>query len=228
MNDTVKQARMAGLLYLLMGLTGPIGLMIVPSRIMVAGDAALTAQNLVTYEWLVRIGILSNVICQTAFIFLVLALGRLFKEVNEKAVKLMIALVLVAVPIAFVNELAPIAALIITNGMHYLTVFDGDELNAMILFLLQLHEQGTTMVGLFWGLWLFPFGYLVIQSGFIPKIFGYLLMLGCLGYVLDSSISIVAPQYKVTTELLMIPLGIGEIAMMFWLLIKGVKKPIDN
>lgn len=219
-----KNARIAGLWYLLMLITGPIGLMYVPSRIIISGNAAATASNVITSELLIRIGIMSNLICQISFIFLVLALYRLFKGVNEKYVKLMVTLVIAAVPVAFLNELTQIAALLVLSGADYLKVFEPNQLNGLSMLFLNLHEQGTFIVGIFWGLWLFPFGYLVIKSGFIPKVLGILLIIGCFSYLVDSSTALLFPLQKgLVTNILMLPLALGELSMILWLLIKGVK-----
>ncbi len=227
MNTRKKDARIAGLLYLLNAITGVTGMLIVPAKIIVAGNAAATAQNIMANEWLFRVGIVSNLICQISFIFLVLALDRLFKGVDEKHSKLMVSLVIASVPIAFLNELTQIAALHLLSGAKYLTVFKPDQLNALIMLFLNLHEHGVIIVaGIFWGLWLFPFGYLAIKSGFIPKILGILLIVGCITYLADSTMALLIPKFRdVITEVLMIPLGLGEILMMLWLLIKGVREP---
>ncbi len=221
-----KAARIAGLLYLLMGITGPIGLVVIPSNIIVSGDAIATANNIMNSELLFRFGIISNLICQTSFIFLVLALNRLFKGVNEKHAKLMVSLVIAAVPIAFLLELTQVAVLVLLNGSDYLKVFEPEQLNALAMVFLNLHQQGILIVGIFWGLWLFPFGYLVIKSGFIPKIFGILLIIGCFAYLTDSLTALLIPQRKeIISTLLMLPLGAGEISTILWLLIKGVREP---
>jgi hypothetical protein len=220
----LKTARIAGLWYLLMLITAPIGLMYVPSKLIIAGNATATASNIMTSELLFRIGIMSNLICQISFIFLVLALYRLFKEVNEKYAKLMVSLVIVAVPIAFLNELTQIAALLVYSGADYLKVFEPNQLNSLAMLFLNLHEQGTFIVEIFWGLWLFPFGYLVIKSGFIPKVLGILLLIGCVSYLADSSVALLIPQLKGSVNsILMLPLAVGELSMILWLLIKGVK-----
>ncbi len=218
-------ARKAGWFYLVMALSGPVGLIVAKTQILVAGNAALTVQNLTAHEMLFRAGIVSNFICQISFVFLVLALYRLFKEVHENMAKLMVALVIASVPMALAYELIQMAALHILGGAPYLRVFNPEQLNAGILFLLTLHEQGIALAGFFWGLWLFPFGYLVIKSGFIPKVLGVLLIVGCLGYLADSSVAILFPKYKAVTEMLVAPLSIGEISMVLWLLIAGVKVP---
>jgi hypothetical protein len=219
-----KTARIAGLWYLLMLITAPIGLMYIPSKLFISGNATATASNVMTSELLFRIGIMSNLICQISFIFLVLALYRLFKGVNEKYAKLMVSLVIVAVPIAFLNELTQIATILIYSDADYLKVFEPNQLNGLAMLFLNLHEQGTFIVGIFWGLWLFPFGYLVIKSGFIPKVLGILLIIGCFSYLIDSSVALLIPQQKdFVTNILMLPLAFGELSMILWLLIKGVK-----
>ena len=224
MNPTKKQARIAGLFYLLMAISGPLGIMYVPSNIIVSGDAMATVGNLMNSEMLFRLSIVSSMICQISFIFLVLALSRLFKRVNEWHTKLMVSLVIVAVPIAFLNEIMHAAVLVLLSGPAYLDVFDPAQTKALIMVFLELHEQGILIVGIFWGLWLFPFGYLVIKSGFIPKIFGILLIIGCFAYLTDSLTAFLIPQHReIISKFIMLPLAAGEISIIFWLLIAGIR-----
>jgi hypothetical protein len=171
-----------------------------------------------------RIGRVSNIICQTAFIFLALTLYHLFVGVSDKVNKIMVALVVVSVPVAFGIELLQVAALLTISGANYLNVFSPEQLKAITMMLLTLHHEGIMMMGWFWGLWLLPFGYLVVKSGFIPKFLGYLLMLGCLGYVLESIVSILIPQFNSGMEVVVSVFGISEMLIMLFLLIKGVKK----
>src|SRR5262245_4537665 len=106
MNATQRQARIAGLLYLLMGLTAPIGLVVVPAKLFVRGDATATADRIRASESLLRIGIASELFHQVIFVFLVLALYRLFKGVNEAHARQMVVLgALVSVPIVFLDVL---------------------------------------------------------------------------------------------------------------------------
>jgi len=224
MNSKKKNARTAGLLYLLLAITGGFGIMYIPSSIIVAGDATATADNLMESELLVSISIVSNLIGQTIVIFLVMSLHRLLKEVNPEHAILMVIMVLVSVPIVFLNTLNLIAAQILVGGTDYLSVFDVNQLNAMMMVFLNLHEYGNYVAGIFWGLWLYPFGILVVKSKFIPKLIGIFLIIGCFAYLTDSFTSLLFPQYKESiSPILMIPLAIGEFSIIFWLLIKGVK-----
>lgn len=220
-----KNARIAGLLYLLLGITGAFGIMYVPANIIVAGDATASANNIIDSQLLFRLSMISNLISQTIFVFLVLSLNRLLKEINPKFAKLMVTLVTVSVPIAFLNILNLVAAQILVSGASFLTVFDADQLNAFTLLFLNLYEHGIYIVGIFWGLWLYPFGMLIIKSKFIPKIIGIFLVIGCFAYLIDSFTSLLFPEYKeIVSTIIMLPLALGEFSIIFWLLIKGVRK----
>ena len=132
MNSTKKQARYAGWLYVLVAITAPIGLVYVPGKVIVPGDAAATANHLRTSASLLRIGIGSELLHQIIGIFVVLALYRLFKAVNEKQAALMVILrALVSVPIVFLNVLNEIAALILVGGANFLSVFQRFQLDAV-------------------------------------------------------------------------------------------------
>jgi hypothetical protein len=143
MDSTKKQARVAGLLYLLGAIIAPIGLMLIPSRLIVGGDAAATADNIRASESLFRIGIASELIHQVIFIFLVLALYRLFKVVDQNLAALMVVLgALVSVPIVFFSVLNEIAALVLLSGADFVSVFDKSQLDTLAYLFLRLHSQG--------------------------------------------------------------------------------------
>ncbi len=210
------RARVAGFLYLLLFL-GAFGLLY-PSRLIVRGDAAATASNIMASESLFRLSIVSNLLSQIVYIFLVLALYQLLKPVNKNMALLMVIFVLVAVPIAMLNELTQLAVLQLLSGADYLKVFTADQLHALVMLFLNLHGQGLNIAQIFWGLWLFPLGYLVFKSGFLPRILGILLMLGCFGFLIDSFAAFLLPNLKVNIGMF----GVGELLLTLWLLIKGV------
>ena len=212
-------ARGAGVLYLLLIIFGGYSFLYVFSSLVVPGDAAATANNIMASESLFRSGIVTWLISQTVFILLVLALYKLLKPVNKNAALLMVIFVLVSVPIAFINELNQFAALLLLSGADYLTVFTAVQLQALVLFFLDLREGGLSIAGIFWGLWLLPFGYLVYKSGFLPRILGILLIIGGFGYVIDFFIFSLFPNFDVEVSIVT---SIGEILIALWLLIKGV------
>src|SRR5205814_3876638 len=160
--------------------------------------------------------------------FLVLTLYRLFRAVSEKHAVMMVILALVPVPIVFLNVLNEIAALILVSGADFLSAFDKGQLDALGLFFLRLHSQGLVVAEIFWGLWLFPFGILVIRSGFIPRILGVLLIISGSAYLASSSASLLLPRYAHLVGQVVMVLGSGELPMMFWLLIRGARvQPVD-
>lgn len=218
-----KKARYAGFLYLLMGLTAPIGLIYVPGKLIVSGDAVTTADNIRASGSLLRIGIASELFHQIVGIFLVLALFRLFRAVNEREAILMVILSLTPVPIVLFNVLNEIAPLMLVSGADFLSGFDKHQLDAFVFFFIRMHGEGINIASIFWGLWLFPFAMLVIRSGFIPRVLGIFMMLAGAGYLVDSSTTILLPQYAHQAGHLAMILGLGELPIMFWLLIWGAK-----
>lgn len=225
MNSRKKTARIAGMWYLLLAIAGGFGTMYVPLNITVAGDAAATVQNIIESGWMYRFSIVSGLAGNVFFIFLALTLYRLFKDVDSKQARLLVILVSVSVPIAFLSTLSLVAAEMIASGTNYLSVFDISEQNAMTLWAVNLFDQGILFVKIFWGLWLLPFGILVIKSEFIPKIFGILLVMNCFAYLITTFASLMEIHFMDLFTYILVPfLVMGEFAIMFWLLIKGVKE----
>src|SRR5438477_12229266 len=223
MNSTKKQARFAGLLYLLASIPAPFALIYVPNSLIVSGDATATANHLRASETLFRLGIVSEVFGFIMFIFVVLALYRLFNRVSEKHALAMAILLLVSIPISLLNVLNDIAALVLVSGADFLSVFETRQLEALAYVFLRLHGQGFVVAQIFWGLWLFPFGILVIRSGFIPRLLGYLLFVAGFGYVASSFTSLLLPPYAHLVDRFAGLLELGELPIIFWLLIWGAK-----
>jgi Domain of unknown function (DUF4386) len=229
MDSTKKEARIAGLLYLLCGIPAPFSLIYIPSALIVPGDASATANRIRASELLFRLGIVGELISATIFIFVGLALYHLLKGVNRKHALVMLVLVLVSVPISYLNELNRIAALVLLRGADFLFVFDPRQVDALVMALLNLHGSGLLLAQIFWGLWLFPFGVLVFRSGFLPRILGVFLILACFGYVAASLTFLLLPAYgDVVFKVAAVLGGLGEGSTILWLLIKGAKdQPLE-
>jgi len=229
MTTTRATARSIGVLYLLTMLPAPLNLMYLPSRFIVPGDAAATAHNISTGELTYRLLTLSGLVSNILFIFLVLSLYNLFKDVDRKQARLMAMLVGVSVAICLINLLNELAPLILLSGADYLAAFSKPQLDALAFGFLRLRGTGLGIATAFWGLWLLPFGILVIKSGFIPKLIGGLLIVGCFGYLAQSVTSIIWPAYVHTVFTATLPLvGPGELGVIIWLLVKGAKVPLPE
>jgi len=224
-----KTARLAGLLYLLLAIVATYGVMYVPSKIIVWDDAAATANNILVNEFLFRTGIVGSLISQVIMILVVWLLYQLLKQVNELHAKLMGALVIVAIPIGFLLNVFKITALVIFKG-GILQSFEPDQMHDLAELFLRIGSYGTQMVQLYWGLWLFPFGLLVYKSGFIPRVFGVLIFMNGIAYNILSFTFLLFPEYRSLVSQFAMPfVFLGEIPIIFWLLIKGVKsQPITE
>jgi len=219
-----KTARIAGVLYLLLVITGIFGIMYIPSQIIVAGDSVSTAKKIISNELLFRTGVFNDIISNTIFLFLVLVLYKLFKHVNENQAKLMVALVIVQIPFVFFMEAFNITSLMILKG-EILKTFELSQRQDLAMLFLKINEYGTLPLEMFWGLWLLPFGLLVYKSVFIPRVFGILLIIAGIAYMLDSFISLLFPSYSAfVNQPTLLLVAIGEISITFWFLIKGVRK----
>jgi hypothetical protein len=218
-NSIQKTARIAGFLYLLLIPLGVFGMLYVPATLFVPGDVAATAKNIMANETLFRLSIMSALLTQVVQIFVVLFLYKVLKPAGKNLARLMVIFILVAVPIAMLNELNQFAILILLNGAEILTAFTADQMTELISLFLDLHQHGIFIAQIFWGLWLFPMGYLVFKSGYLPRIIGLLLIVAGFGYLIDSFIFFLFPDFGMKfSEFLFL----GELLMTVWLLIKGV------
>lgn len=225
MHPTDRAARIAGAVYLSMVITAPFSLIYVPSKLIVRGDATATASNILAHETLFRLAIFTDLVGHVIFICLGVALYRLLSNVNRNWALLMVGFVLVSAAVGFLNTLNNIAALFLFRGGEFLSVFDTAQLNALGMLFVRLHSQGIFIDEIFWGVWLFPFGWLVFRSGFLPRVIGVWLMINCFGYVALSVIALFYPAYYNTAFKMLQPVFFGELAIMLWLLIKGAKLP---
>src|SRR5712691_9357852 len=132
-------------------------------------------------------------------------------------------LALVSAAVGFMNVLSNIAALTLFRGADFLTVLEKSQRDALGMLFLRLHGQGNVINEIFWGLWLFPFGVLVMRSGFLPRILGVWLIINGLAYVVLSFTGLLLPQYQDLVFRDAFPFLLGELAIMLWLLIKGAK-----
>jgi len=223
MNSTKKTARIAGVLYLLNAVTGFFGIIYVPGRLIVHGDATVTAHNILASERLFRLGIAAQLICAVEFVYLFWILYRLLGGVNKTQASLMVILGVAFVPIMVLNTVSEIGALMLLHGADFLSVLDKRQLEAMAMLFLDLHGYGY-VVGWVFGVFHFHFGILVFRSGFLPRILGVLLIAACFGYLSVSLTPVLLPGYaNVVRRFASIPLTLGEPAIILWLLIMGAK-----
>jgi hypothetical protein len=228
MNSLKKQSRIAAALYFLNGLPAPFALLYVPSVLIVRGDPAATANNVRNAESLFRLGIAVELFSATVVIFAMVAFYQLFKRVSPKHAMAMVILMVISVPISYLNVLNDLAVITFAHGPAFLSsVFNKPQLDAFVLFFFRLHGQGLILAQIFWGLWLFPFGVLVWRCGFIPRFVSVATIIAGCGYVISSSVALFLPVSMQGIGDFAMVLGAGELAF-FWLLIWGAKEPANK
>jgi Domain of unknown function (DUF4386) len=222
---TARHARAAGFLYLLDVVVTPIRLSYIPDSLIVAGNAAATANSIALHESLFRFGIVSDLFCGVLEIFLVLALYRLFNRVDRKQAVLMVVLGVMTAPIFFLNALNDSAVLMVLNGADVLSAFAKPQRDALVMLFLQMHDQEILAAEVFWGIWLFPLAILIIRSGFLPRFLGFWLIVNGIAWLALSFTGIQLPHYADIVGRYTFPALLGEVAFMLWILVMGAKEP---
>lgn len=218
-----KMARVAGALYLLYIVSHVFADVIGRAQLIVWGDAASTAHNIAAAAGQFRIGYVSDLLAALLFLLAAWALYRLLKPVNQNIALLFLLLNLVGVALQSFSDLFLIASDLLLSDTGYGQLFPADQLQAFVLLFLDLHRHGLMMAQLFYGAWLFPLGYLVFKSGFLPKLLGIVLMIHCVTWLLTFLQFFLFPGLSAITYI-SYPLGfIAEFGLSLWLLMKGVK-----
>jgi len=231
MGSIKRTARIAGVLYLLNGVTSGFAFAYVLARVYVGGDAALTAANVVANSVLVRIGVVADLFQATVWIFLGMTLYLLLKHVNKNMAGTMVVLVAVGAAIVCLNDVFQIATVRVATDASYAAAFGVAGSNALVLLLLDIHHYGFLIAQIFFGLWLMPLGYLSYRSGMFPKLLGIALMVGGACYLVGLLAVFLVPDVgEKINAFVTIPSAIAEIWMVFYLLVVGVRtvKPDDR
>ena len=224
MKSPMRHARIAGVLYLLVGIFGGFAEGYMEPKMYVAGNAAATAGNVVVNAGLVRIGIVSDLLDGTFFIFLAITLYVLLKHVHKSVAFAMVVLVALAVGIVSLNAVFEFEGLRVATDSSYVAAFGAVGSNALVLTLLDMQHYGLLIAQIFFGLWLAPLGYLAYKSGLFPKALGVLLIVGAVCYLVDLLAAFLVPDLgQEIHTFVVIPSAIAEISMVGYLLVMGVK-----
>lgn len=211
-------ARLAGFLYALVVITGVFSLAYAPSRVFAGAEASTILSSVARNEQLFRYAILAEVICYTAFLLLPLTLYKLLAPAGAMAAAAMAALAMASAPIGFVNVLRLFEILGLAGAPQTA------ELGAEAMRALARYHDGLLFLQVFWGLWLIPFGLLILRGKLLPGIIGLLLMLAGAGYFIDFARKLVWPGYGDSgLGGYLRPLRASEMAIAAWLLIFGAR-----
>lgn len=221
-----RKARIAGILYFLIGIFGFFGIMYVPSQIEIIGDVQATFNNLLKNEFLFRTSIYGHLLNTVVFTMMVLIFFQMFSRVSKYLAMLMVAFVIVHISFEFGSEVMNYTAIQLAKGTFLESMELMQRQEWVYLFLRMGHYGAVGLAIAFWGLWLIPLGILVYKAGFIPKIFGILLIAGGAAYIMDSMFFILFPGSGGTFKMILMAVySVAEISFIFWLLIKGISTP---
>ena len=213
-------AKTAGVLLLISFVAGGFGEFYAPNELIVSGDATATANNIHTSTTLFRWGFAAYLVEAVCDISLALVLYVLLKPVRKDVALLAAFFGLVSTSTFAFAELFYYAALPILGGADYLKAFSPDQLNSLALLSLKLYGYGGGIFMVFYGIATALRGYLVFQSGYLPKFLGILLVLSGAGFVIKNFLLVLAPAYAY--DYFLLPTPITVLALIVWLLVKGV------
>ena len=226
MISTRTLARTAGVLYLMVALCGMFAELYVRSGIVVPGDAAATADNIRASATLFRLGFVVDLVQATCFLLTAMALYLLLRHVNRLVAAAMVTLVAVSVAIMCLNLLNQLVALSIATDGDYASALGPAGSDALAALFAEMQHDGFLIAQMFFGLWLLPLGYLVVRSGYVPRVLGVLLALGGVGYLVDLLARFLAlGAAERISPFVLAPALAGEVAFVAWLLVKAVRVP---
>ena len=224
MSSIKAQARWAGVIYVVMSLLGISALLYLP-RLFVAGDPAATAANIMSHEPTYRLILFGSLLGSILFVVLGWSLYHLFEAVDRKQAMLLLVLVVTSAVIGIIDVALLATPLVFSSGAAFLAAIPRPELDALSLGFLQVREFELHANIALWGLWLIPFGVLVIKSRFIPPVIGWLLFVACAGYLALSFGFIVLPAYAHAIGRVAGVMIQAELPVILWLVIMGAKAP---
>src|SRR5437667_5644309 len=224
MSSLSRWSLTAGFLDLLLVISGAIALVYIPGKFVVRGDAAATAANIAAHETLFRFGIVDNLLSSCVMLFTTFALYMLLKDVNKTQATLMVILGgVLNTALGFAYVLTNAATLLLARPEPYLEPLTRQQRGALLMFFVNLGDQGTHAAQIMWGLWLFPLAYLVYRSRFLPRFIGIWLVVNGIAYIAQSLIGFLAPSSLGRLGSVFMVAQLGEVALMIALLVIGVR-----
>ena len=221
-----RLARIAGVFYLVVGITGGFSEGFVDPSLYVAGDAAATAGNVAGNASLMRLGVVAHLTDAVFFLLTAVTLYLLLKHAGKYAGRLMVVAVIIAAGIISVSAVFTYVALQVATEGPYVTAFGLPGSNALVLLLLDIQHYAVLAAQVFFGLWLAPLGYLAIKSKLFPKALGIILILATVSYLTDVVLAFLLPVLATQIHIYLgIVPAIAEIWMVFYLLLIGVRTP---
>lgn len=217
-------ARIAGVLYLIIIVSGIFAEVVVRQQMVVYRDPAATANNILAHEMLYRLGFAAGVITLMCAVPVLFILYHFLNRVNKSFAILAVFFNLSSIAIEGVNLLHHYEPLILLKGVGHLSSFSPDQLQALAYTTLRLQSTGYDLSLAFFGLFCIFIGYLIFKSTFFPRLLGVLMVIAGVCYLINSFVNFLAPQYSLFPYI-GIPPFVAELSLCLWLIVKGVNVP---
>jgi hypothetical protein len=225
--SSVRLARTAGLLYLIVAIFGGFA-QVVRVKVYEPGNAAATAANIVANATLVRLSFVADLVQALVWLVLAVTLYRLLAHAGRNVARAMVVFVAVSAAITSLNMVNQLGALLVATNNSYVTALGANGSHALVLLLMDLQHYGYLVAQLAWW-WLFALGLLGYRSGMFPKWLSFLLMLGTVCYVIDALTQFLAPSLADTSAaIFVLPEIVCEVSLLAYLLVKGVRTPLPT
>jgi len=226
MTSPQRTTRLAGAMYLVLFVCGSFSIF-VRSGLVVPGDARATSANILASEFLFRLQLVSELVMSVAWLMVAFLLYILFKSVHRHLALLFLLFAAIGVATICANMVFQAGVLVVLGEKGFVAGMDTAYLQAQVGMFLTLFSRGWTISGIFTGLWLYPLGLLVIKSGYVPRVFGIGLIVGCFGYLTPVVTVFLVPQLAKFNLAIMSVSGMVEVSFGLWLLFKGANPPPD-
>lgn len=215
-------ARVAGALYLTTIVTGVFGELFVRGSLVVSGDAAATAANILAREPFYRLGLAADLVMLICYIVVTLLFHALFEPVNRGLSLLAAFFSLVGTAVLAINSLNHFSPLIFLGGSQSLSAFEASQLQDLALVSLKMHARGYNVSLIFFGIYMVLLGYLIFRSGFLPRLLGVLMAAGGLCFLTNSFVVLLSPVLAARLPGIGMLGGVAELALSLWLIVVGV------
>ena len=224
MDSNKKMGRLAGLLFLILVITGVFAEFFVRQKLYVPNDPTATTQNIIENQWLFRLGFVSDLVMSAMFFIYGFVLYLIFKPVNKVLSQFLLLCAVISVAMFCQNSLNQFSALELLINTDYSDAFKSEQLQVLSMFFQNIHTKGYYVNQIFFGMYLFPLGYMIVKSAIVPKIIGAFLIVGFIGDMIDFVVYFLFPNVEsVLLDNVTIPADIGEISLCLWLLVMGVR-----
>jgi hypothetical protein len=218
-----RYARAAGVLLLLSIVGGFFGELYLPSKLIVAGDAAATASNLTTLDSLYRLGFAGYLLEAVCDVSLTLVFYVLLRPVNRELALATVLFGIISTTLFAMGEAFYFAPPLLLSGADYLTVFTAEQLNAFALLAVKMYGRVSGIFMLFYGVATLLRGYLILRSDFLPSLLGVLMIIAGSAFVVRNFVFVLAPAYA--SDLFLAPMFLAAVSLTGWFLVKGVDVP---